>query len=749
MNSGDAMTVLGQVLVILAFAASLASVLTFTLGALRSGSTWPVSRLFLQLSSLFLFLASAVLVVLLVTHDFSNGYVYAYSDRTLPLHFLLSCFYAGQEGSFLFWALASCVLSLFLMSYSKKRGSEPWVMATFMAVQAGLLLLVLAKSPFQSIWQMHPEVPPDQIPPDGRGLNPLLQNFWMVIHPPILFIGFAAMAVPFSQAIGGLWQKRYALLSEQGLAWTLLAVAILGLGIMLGAYWAYGVLGWGGYWGWDPVENSSLVPWLTGLALVHTILAQRRTEKYLRTNLILAIGSFFLVIYSTFLTRSGILGDASVHAFTDPGATVYWLLLSFLAAILVTGGLFLGIRWKELLPPTSHSPWFTREMALAAGSAVIVLSAVVILFGTSLPIFSTSRAEPSFYDSTNLPLTIVMGLLIGFSLYMQWEDSDGKETARRSWRAFAAALAVTVVCIIAGMHDPGTTALAFAAFFALFVNVDIGLKVIKGDPLFLGGKLSHIGLALFLLGVISTGKYATTRQAQLPLHTPVSVLGYTLTYTGYHPTVDNKYAFTITAEKEGEKFILSPVMFEAGPQGVMRNPDIASTLLRDFYVSPLSLQGGTNEEQGGGEEFTLEKGKAAPIAGVQATFTEFDMDRHMMGQPNAGGVTVGAKIDLQKGSERETIAPVVTYGNDGTPTPTPAPSRLLQVPVRLIRVNVDGGGGPSTITIDVHHGSEPSSSQPETLIVDASVKPFINLLWGGTVVLLAGFALAIVKRFRE
>ena len=368
--------------------------------------------------------------------------------------------------------------------------------------------------------------------------------------------------------------------------------------------------------------------------------------------------SFLLVIYSTFLTRSGILGDASVHAFTDAGASIYWLLLGFLAAIVITGGVFLAVRWKDLKTPVAHTSWLTRESALAAGAIVIVLSAVVILFGTSLPIFSTTRAEVSFYDSTNLPLAIVMALLIGFSLYMQWEDGDGKETWRRSLRALGGALAVTVVCIIAGMHDPGTTALAFAAFFALFVNVDIGLKVMKGDPLFLGGKLSHIGLALFLLGVISTGKYATTRQVQLPLNTPTPVLGHTLTYTGYHPTADGKYAFEIMAEKDGSTFLLTPVMFESGQQGVMRNPDIASTLTRDFYVSPLSLADATNAEADAGEEYTLQKGTPTNVGDVRMTFVQFEMDQHTMGQPGAGGVRVGARLELQKGTEHETLTPV-------------------------------------------------------------------------------------------
>ncbi len=267
-------------------------------------------------------------------------------------------------------------------------------MGTFMAIQTLFLMLVFAKTPFKSIWDMFPGLSQSQVPADGRGLNPLLQNFWMVVHPPVLFIGFAAMAVPFSLAVAGLWKKDYTILPQQGFSWLLFATSVLGFGIMLGAYWAYGVLGWGGYWGWDPVENSSLVPWLTGVALLHTMLAQLRTSKYVRTNFALALLSFILVIYSTFLTRSGILGDASVHAFTDPGAMVYWLLLGFLAVLVLAGVGLLVARNAGMKPQHTDTMFLTRETSLGAGAIALVLVAAVTLFGTSLPIFSTTRVEP-------------------------------------------------------------------------------------------------------------------------------------------------------------------------------------------------------------------------------------------------------------------------------------------------------------------------------------------------------------------
>jgi cytochrome c-type biogenesis protein CcmF len=742
------MTVLGHWLIILALFTSFLSALGYLRAASTTGNRLSQPRALLYLSSLLILLASGLLATLLLRNDFTNGYVYGYSDSTLPLHFLLSSFYAGQEGSFLFWALCSALISLLLVSYSRRHGSESGVMTAFLFVQSMLLLIVVAKSPFRSVWEMWPQIPPGQIPPDGRGLNPLLQNFWMVIHPPVLFLGFAAMAVPFSQAIAGLWLNHRDTLSRQGLPWILFAVTVLGLGIMLGAYWAYGVLGWGGYWGWDPVENSSLIPWITGIALLHTLLVERRTGRYPRANIALAIVSFLLVIYSTFLTRSGILGDASVHAFTDPGSAVYWLLLTFLSLIVLSGFGLLAFRWGSLAPNGPASAWLTRETALAAGAGALLLSATVILFGTSLPIFSATRVEPAFYDATNLPLVIIMALLIGISLYTQWEEQDVRFTARKSVRALVASLAVTVILFVAGMREGTTTSLVFTAVFALFVNIDIAATNIKGGILLLGGKLAHVGLALFLLGVVSTGKYSSTEQIQLPREQSVSALGYTLTYEGFSVSPDNKYVFRVRAEGKGTSFTLAPVMFETGSQGIMRNPDISSSATRDFYLSPMSLE--PRKDGGQTAELHLVKGTASEVSGATVTFSRFDMGAHgtQGSQTAAEGMRIAAVIDVQKEGDREQLTPRLTYGPDGTPTHEALSSRLLRGEVRLLTINAGTGSTPSSIVVGLTYAGG-GTSNPEILVVEASVKPFINLLWGGTVLMMVGFVLAIVKRWRE
>ena len=220
------MTVLAHVAVLLALLTSVAAGILFLRAASTSGQRLTLPRSFLIVSIVLIVVASAILVVLLLQHDYSNAYVYGYSDSSLPIHFLLSSFYAGQEGSFLFWTLCSALIALSLLL--SKRVS-PSVMTVFLFVHSMLLLLLYVKSPFRTIWEMHPELPAGQLPADGHGLNPLLQNFWMVIHPPVLFIGFALMSVPFSQAIASLWKRKYDALAKGGLGWVLLGALVLGL----------------------------------------------------------------------------------------------------------------------------------------------------------------------------------------------------------------------------------------------------------------------------------------------------------------------------------------------------------------------------------------------------------------------------------------------------------------------------------------------------------------------------------------
>ncbi len=742
---------IGTIFLIIAFIGGVAAVAAYYRAATGRTNLLSLARIGMYLSAVGIIAASATLLYAILQHDFSNAYVWGYSSKSLPLHFLVSTFYAGQEGSFMFWVLCSAILSFFLLRYTRGRNLEAHVMAIFLATQSFLLLLLLTKSPFRSIWDVYAgQIAPGNIPQDGRGLNPLLQNFWMVIHPPILFIGFAASAVPFSFAVAALWRKEFTTWLKSASPWILFSGLVLGLGIMLGAYWAYGVLGWGGYWGWDPVENSSLIPWIVLMALLHTAIVQKKTGQLVRTNFFLAIAAFVLVLYSTFLTRSGVLGDASVHSFTDPGAVVYTLLLAFIVVFAVVGFGMMISRRKELKLQASPMGLLTREVALTLGAAALVLIAIVVLFGTSLPIFSKATVDGAFYDTVTLPLAFAIALLIGYSLKVKWESEDGKEILKRSAASLIGAVLVAAVMMYFGLHEVMVILFVFASAFTLFVNVELAYTIAKTDPRWLGGKIAHIGLALFFLGIITSAKYGTKEQVGLELNSPKSVGSYTMTYLGNHRIEGDKYAFDVNVKRGTENFTLSPVMFQTQEQGIMRNPDIRSTFTGDLYVSPISIDESVAGGSHAGEMLTLKKGETISVGDVKAKFVKFQMGQHgmdaMMG--GAGGMSVGSVLELNNGHASETIVPTAVYAKDSAPQYNAAESKLLGANVRLVSMNVDMGSKESTVTLEVlRPGAVPQQS--EILNLEVNTKPFMNLLWSGSVLLFIGFIVSMIQRRKE
>jgi len=328
-NYGYAMT--GTILVRFAFLATLcAGGLYFYSRRRDDAQKLQLARYSFQLSVLLVLSFCLYLLYLILTHQFQYTYVWNYSATTLPTPLLVSTFYAGQEGSFSLWTLYTAVLGIFLLSYTARRNYEKEVMMIWCLIQASLLTMLIIKNPFAMIWDSFPaelvHTGPlaagaantvwldkakgiwAQFPAEGKGLNPLLQNYWMVIHPQILFSGFTAMAVPYAFALAGLIKRDYSGWIRTAKPWIVYSAAMLGTGIILGGYWAYETLGWGGYWGWDPVENSSLIPWLVSVAAIHTFMSQNQSGTYVRTNLVLAMACFLMVMYSTFLTRSGVLG---------------------------------------------------------------------------------------------------------------------------------------------------------------------------------------------------------------------------------------------------------------------------------------------------------------------------------------------------------------------------------------------------------------------------------------------------------
>ncbi|MEP0823278.1 MAG: cytochrome c biogenesis protein CcsA [Ignavibacterium sp.] len=743
-----------SILVWIAFGAALMSAFAYHQSATKKRMLVPLARRSFLVMAAGVVAASMLLMMFILRHQFEYSYVWNYSSRDLPVHLLLTTFWAGQEGSFMFWALCSTIIGFGLLNFTRRKHIEYETMAVYALLQAFLLLLLLVKSPFRYIWEAFPDqVQVGFVPPDGKGLNPLLQNFWMIIHPPVLFIGFAAMGVPFAMAVAALWRRSYSEWVVKALPWTMFAAIALGAGLMFGGYWAYGVLGWGGWWGWDPVENSSLIPWIVVVALLHTLLVQKKTGKLMRTNFILAVLGFVLVIYSTFLTRSGILGDASVHSFVDPGAFAYALLVLWMLTVTLLGFGMVFTRWKELKTLGSPVGSFSRESLIALGSAALGASAVVIFFGTSLPIVSPSTVEPSFYDSMNLPIAAIMLVILGISLLVQWRVDSPVGLGRRSLRGILIAVVGTLGLFAAGVRDFSMLALAVASLFALVVNVERLIALARVNPAGTGGAIAHIGLALLFLGIIGSGRYGQKVTASLPQNEPKEVFGRTVTYTGAEPFENGtKYRFRVSVERNGSTTILSPVMFQSSyNNSLMREPDYTSSLTSDFYLEPVAVEATHDHASDGVYEFA--KGAVREIEGKSITFVRFEMSKHGNESMVSGeGFSVSAVVEVRAGKKTETLTVPAVFRQGQAPEPTPVKTRDGALEVSFLGMNIDVETKQSTIQLSIRNPKADVHDHTrgrEVLVVEASLKPFMNLVWIAAVLVLGGLALALSQTRKQ
>ena len=760
----------GATIIKIAFAASLlATVLYFIVHKNPSEQVKRFARLFYEIAVAGVISASVLMIYFILNHQFQYYYVWNYSSTDLPLPLLISTFYAGQEGSFMLWALYTGIIGLVLLRYTSKRGYEAEFMAVFSAIFSFLLLMLLVKNPFKPIWEqfsselLHVGAIPStvtnfiwvdqarslwaQIPTEGKGLNALLQNYWMVIHPQILFSGFTSMSIPFAYAVSAMLKKDYVSWIKVATPWSVFGAMMLGTGIILGGYWAYETLGWGGYWGWDPVENSSLVPWLVCLASIHTMLAQRKNGTYIKTNFVLSMFCFILVLYSTFLTRSGVLGDTSVHSFVDPGMWVYWLLLFVIALFTTMGFGLLFSRWKEMpVVPVRHS-LISREFALFLGASSLVFASIFIVIGTSSPIITNilkgkiSAVDPSFYVTTTLPLGIAIALLSGLGQLLWWQNSKTETLLRQLLLPVILSASFTVVTFFMGAIHPMMLIFIFASSFALFTNVIVGYKIIQGNPKMAGGSLAHIGIAIMFLGFVASSKYDTVKTLNLEQGKKVEALGYTMTYVGYQPMERGRFAFNVEVEKDGQKFIVTPVMFKEGEEGsLIRNPDIINLITKDFYVSPLSL------EVPEANEVTIFKGKTETYEGMQIKYLDYTFT-----QTKEQGNYLVMDIEVTKDGKKEIIHPTMS-NKGGQPVYKEAvlPNSGISFVIKGMSPSKNEDEAKVTLTVNgVNNSSVSQDSKKETLVVEASVKPFINLVWIGTVALIGGFLITIIRRIKE
>jgi cytochrome c-type biogenesis protein CcmF len=737
---------LGKFFIYISLISSILSMILFLLNSSGKSQNIKFARLLFHVSAVSIISASAFLLFNILTHNYQFTYIWEYSNTDLPLSLLISTFYAGQEGSFMLWTLFTAIIGIFLSVYvSKGNRLEAEVMSIYTLIIGFLSLILILKSPFVYIWESFPkDASVGFMPQDGRGLNPLLQNFWMAIHPPVLFVGFASLAVPFAFAIAALIRNKYNEWISFSLPWLLFSGSVLGLGIMMGGYWAYGILGWGGYWGWDPVENSSLIPWIITIAVIHTILAQKKTGGYKKINLILTILSFLLVLYSTFLTRSGILGSASVHSFSDPGSEVYLALILFIGSFVLISVVSILLRLKQLRDLKAESTnIFSREFGLFIGAMLLCVSAFVIIAGTSMPIFTKDTIATDFYNQWNLPIAILIMLVLGITLFLQWKNTENVNFGKNLILPIVLAAAGTAILIFFGVYDILIIIFALSSLFTFFANLKILIKIIKGSKLKFGGHLAHIGLALMFLGIIGSSKYGEEQNLELNPGKSINALGYSFTFRGVEKGEEknNKSDFkylNVAVEKEGKEAILKPVVFyNTISNGTSIEPDIAYFPTKDLYLSPKNY----DEQQFFTKELEFKKGEKKEFDSLEIEFVNFNTSQMGKGM---GASPVEAVLKVTSGKVIDTIYPALQFsGKEKNYIHALFPGKP-QYEFYLTDMNL---GDNSIAKITILDATK--VVKDETLVLSVSVKPFINVLWIGTVVLVLGFFISIFRRSKE
>ncbi len=654
---------IGQFLVILSFIATLIATLSYffasrNLNEIEKANWLKIARsaFFIQvIGTVFIF---ATIVYIISNHMFEYMYAYKHSSLELQYKYLLACIWEGQEGSFLLWTIWHGILGLILIRKSKEW--EAPVMSVISLAQFFLLMMILGiyignikigNSPFsltrnEIAGPIFARADYLKFIKDGVGLNVLLRNYWMVIHPPILFLGFASTIVPFAYAYAGIQTKRFADWVKPAMPWALMCACVLGVGIMMGGKWAYESLNFGGYWAWDPVENASLVPWLLLIAGLHTMVIYKATGHSLRASYLFVFLTFIFILYSTFLTRTGILGDTSVHAFTETGEMISFKLLGHLFEFRAMNGLILLYLFAFSIPslflliknykkiPTIHKEENTtsREFWMFIGSLVFFLTSIFIIAKTSVPvynkIFGTSFAPPEDvefgYNKVIVLVAIILGLLTAVTQYLKYKDTSFNNLVKIIWKPTAITAVIMILLAVffpLTYYKKGNGFLAavyvatFATVYSVVANGMYIWTVQKGKILKAGSPIAHTGFMLMLVGMLlssankkiisssssngivlpTTGKDPMTKQEDNPMENltllrqvPSSMGDYSVTYlndsaAGEKDRLYYKLLFE-NKNKQNDHFVLQPDVYLMKGNNMSSNPDTKSYLLKDVFT---------------------------------------------------------------------------------------------------------------------------------------------------------------------
>ena len=846
----------GHFAVVLSFVAALISAVSYALSvnqnvsSLRTLGKW---MFFIHSASVMAVFFS--LFYIIHSHYFEYQYAYQHSSTELPVYYMISCFWEGQEGSFLLWMFWHAFLGCILIFRSGSWQAPVLTVIALAQVILGSMLLgfefgdvKIGSSPFQLMREHNPEallIPVLEklgranyleIYKEGNGLNPLLQNYWMVIHPPTLFFGFAATIIPFAFAFAGLWTRRLKEWMVPALPWALVAVMVLGTGIIMGGYWAYESLSFGGYWAWDPVENASLMPWLLLITATHMLLINKSTGKYPVLTFVLTIFSFFMVLYATFLTRSGILGNASVHSFTDLGLSGQLVLLLFffifltyslsfkkrlhailfflvsLGALMVlalfdfkanisvlsgTGAFillgstawFIANLFKLFGTHIETDKIYSREFWMFVGSMVLLLSGFQVIIMTSIPVFnklfgsSMASAGEEYYNRVQIWFAIPIVLLTAVGQYFKYKQSDIRKVLENIANSLLIAIVISIGALfLFDIWQIQFLLLVIGAVYAITGNIHYIVTALKGRVKIAGASLAHAGFGLMMLGVLvssvnkkvlsinttGTGYFSETNAEGKPDENARTGNRENILLAKNRPVIfaDNKLKATFKAvedirpnryfevqyevlDKVGkvkDVFTLKPNTQNNPKMGMVSNPDTRHYLTRDIFTH-ITFESSMEQR----EEKEFDNFRTDTVA-LGQSFATSDGNRQLTLQKvNVLSATEnGSRLHLQAeviiSSIGDTFMARPEFISEDKIRFKEAISDQAGVMVVFDRVIPDPANPKNMLFV---LSSATRRPKMDYIILKAIEFPWINLLWLGTFVLIFGFVLAIIQRFKE
>lgn len=817
---------LGQFFVILAMVSALIALISFTTASFSSDFTNQSDWKKLARNSFFVHAGSVLAIFFIIFyicfhHYYEYMYAYKHASKELEYKYLLACIWEGQEGSFLLWAIWHVFIGMIFMIANKKMEDKVWVapvMSVISLAQFFLMLMILGiyfgevrigNSPFTLTRN---EIPapifsrPDylQFIKDGMGLNVLLRNYWMVIHPPILFLGFALTIMPFAYAWAGIQTKQWGAWVKPALPWALLGTCVLGVGIMMGGKWAYESLSFGGYWAWDPVENASLVPWLILVAGMHTMLIYQATNRSLSASYLFAILSFVFVLYSTFLTRTGILGDTSVHAFTEAGKAINIMIglmvLLFTVPILV---LFF-IKKKNWVEKQIEEETASREFWMFIGSLVLFLSSIFIILITSIPVYGKIPGlkeliikihggplalpeDPEFlYNKVMVMVAIILGMLTAFTQFLKYRKTEKSYYLNKLMMPTIAAAVITALLSFVypytyykhGAGFLGAIYLAaFSMLYAVIANTTYIFSVLKSNFKFAGAAISHLGFGMMILGMlisssnkqvisnsdangirIASGMDPMDRKNEnqnenltLLRDIPVKMGEYEVTYVKDSSSLKEtgRIFYNIRFQKKEkekitEDFIIQPDLYMMKNSSISPNPDSRMYLTKDIFTYITNA---------------IDKSKITDTA--QFEMQEVGMKEQAMysfGYLRVDDVEINPTVPGMKyetAADNALMAKITITLPDSTHVKS---SAIIQVKNgELVRINdtlyaqnmIVQFEGVNNDTRKVKIGVKQSNMPMDYITVKSYIFPYINLVWVGLVIMAIGILLSALNRWRS